>query len=327
MPDDKDDILEISFDEPEQSGASEAEVLDISFGPATAARPRRPTPKHGVPETPMTQAGVGGGEENDLPMLSAGVCPACGYALRPLETECPRCARLGPPPVPAGSAPAEDFPQAEGGPPDLPRGASRRGCLVAGIIGSVLLLAIAIAIPIGIWLQPAQRAKREYQLGLQAQIKADFDGARQHYLKALELDSNMGLAAFSMGTTYLRIGDPALLNQIESLTQRATWGQTGDLDSADGWFRKTIEIGQQLPAGKRLMDQRIRTPAHLRAFAHACLALTAMIRASAAMQADALEDAMAWFQVVQREAQAALVDGRIHRGPRPPWPRDGLSRQ
>ena len=157
-------------------------------------------------------------------------------------------------------------------------------------------------------MQPGQQAKREYQLGLQAQIRADFEEARLHYRRALELDPKMGLAAFSMGTTYLGIGDPALMDSIQTLTERASVGQTGALDTADEWFRKTIEIGQQLPASKQLMDQRIRTPAHLRAFAHASLALTALIRASAAMQADALEDAMAWFGVVQREAQAALVD-------------------
>ena len=194
-------------------------------------------------------------------------------------------------------------------PPDeLPPVQPRRGCLTVGIIGAVLLLAVAVAIPIAIWMQPSQQAKREYQAGLRAQLRANFEEARLHYRKALQLDPDMGLAAFSMGTTYLGIGDPALMQSIQQLTQRASRGETRDLDTADEWFRKTIEIGQRLPPGKQLMDQRIRTPAHLRAFSHTSLALTAFIRASAAMQADALDDAMAWFEVVQREAQAALMD-------------------
>ncbi len=157
-------------------------------------------------------------------------------------------------------------------------------------------------------MQPAQRAKREYRIGLRAQLHASFDEARQHYQRALELDPDMGLAAFSMGTTYLGIGDPALMESIQDLVTRAENGQTRELDLADEWFRKTIEIGRRLPPGKQLMDQRIRTPARLRAFAHASLALTAYIRAAAAMQADALENAMAWLKVAQSEAQAAVVD-------------------
>jgi len=177
-----------------------------------------------------------------------------------------------------------------------------------GAVGAVLLLAIAVGIPIAIWMQPSQQAKREYRLGLQDQLHSDFEGARRHYQKALSLDPDMGLAAFSMGTTYLEIGDPGLMDSIQDLTKRAAEGETAVLDSADEWFRKTLEIGQRLSPDKRLTDQRIRTPAQLRAFAHASLALTALIRASGAMQADQLDAAMAWFGVVSREAQLALLD-------------------
>ncbi|MBU0609229.1 MAG: hypothetical protein KKI08_15185 [Armatimonadetes bacterium] len=307
MPDDKDDILDISFDDEDDSPSGD-DVLDIEFAAEPAGTPLKQSPD--TPHEPARpeQAQLAREEEPaDLPMVAGGVCPRCGYAMRPLEEECPRCARLGPaaltPPEPSDHAPEEGHIEH-----DFPAAQPRRGCMVGGIIGSLLLLAIAVAIPVAIWMQPSQRAKREYQLGLQAQIRADFEEARRHYRRALELDPEMGLAAFSMGTTYLGIGDPALMDSIKALTERATAGQTSTLDEADRWFRMTLEIGQRLPASKQLMDQRIRTPAHLRAFAHASLALTALIRASAAMQADAYEDAMAWFGVVQREAQAALID-------------------
>lgn len=179
---------------------------------------------------------------------------------------------------------------------------------MGGIIGGIVLLGLIVGIPLVIWMQPAQRAKREYSLGLQAQLQANFEVARQHYQKALDFNPNFGLAAFSMGTTYLGVGDPALVQSIQAIMERASHGETWELDTADEWFRKTLEIGTRMPASERLADQRIRTPSQLRAFARASLSLTAFIRAAAAMNADALDDAMAWIQVAQQQAQAALVD-------------------
>jgi tetratricopeptide (TPR) repeat protein len=307
MPDENDDILNISLDDDHEHASAGDDVLDIDLEmdapPEPGSSPLAPAPK----PMPLSPSPADKDDVADLPMVSAGVCARCGYALRPLEDQCPRCARSGPA-APAPSDPGEHAPDEGHVEHDFPPARSNRGCLIWGIIGSCLLLATAVGIPLAIWMQPGQQAKRQYQLGLQAQIRANFEEARHYYLKALELDPEMGLAAFSMGTTYLGIGNPALMDAIQALTERASNGQTRTLDTADEWFRKTIEIGQRLPASKQLMDQRIRTPAHLRAFAHASLALTALIRASAAMQADALEDATAWFQVVQREAQAALVD-------------------
>jgi hypothetical protein len=283
MPDENDDILDISLDDNHEHTSAGDDVLDMDLEmdapPEPGSSPLAPAPK----PMPLSPSPADKDDVADLPMVSAGVCARCGYALRPLEDQCPRCARSGPA-APAPSDPGEHAPDEGHVEHDFPPTRSNRGCLIWGIIGSCLLLATAVGIPLAIWMQPGQQAKRQYQLGLQAQIRANFEEARHYYLKALELDPEMGLAAFSMGTTYLGIGNPALMDAIQALTERASNGQT------------------------RTLDQRIRTPAHLRAFAHASLALTALIRASAAMQADALEDAMAWFQVVQREAQAALVD-------------------
>ena len=183
-----------------------------------------------------------------------------------------------------------------------------RGCSLFTVAGVIAFLALVIGIPLYMWMQPLQRARREYQAGLRAQLAGDFEGARTHYQAALSLDPNMGLAAFSMGTTYLRIGDPAMLKSVDQITQKAMWGHTEELDQADKWFEQAATIGQKIPASTRLMDQKISTPARLRAFARACLAVTALIRASAAMQADQLDDAMAWFQVSTQQAQMAIVD-------------------
>jgi tetratricopeptide (TPR) repeat protein len=157
-------------------------------------------------------------------------------------------------------------------------------------------------------MQPSQRAGREYRAGLRAQLAGDFETARGHYQNALEFDPHMGLAAFSLGTTYLRIGDPGGVQSADGLAQSASQGHTEELDEADKWFRQAITIGQTLPPSERLMDARISSPPRLRAFSHACLAITALIRYSAAIQADQLDQASQWMAVVGQEAQAATAD-------------------
>jgi len=306
MADNSEDILNIELDDCDDSTAAGGGVLDVVLEPSAAgpARLPAPSPPHASVKPPAAETEF----DSDVPMISGGVCPRCGYALRPLEEQCPRCTKLGsrgaPPPGAADERP-EQLPEI--GRP-LPEARRSRGCATSGIIVGVLFLLAAIGVPIAIWMQPQQRAKREYELGLQAQLHADFETARQHYQQALELDPDMGLAAFSMGTTYLRVGDPALIQSMQKMVERATQGQTAELDRADEWFRQALQIGQRLPPSRRLMDQRIRTPAHLRAFAQASLALTAFIRSSAAMQAEQFEQALSWLQVAQREAQAAIID-------------------
>lgn len=309
MGDDTGDIIDISFDDAEESSSSADDVLDIELEPVAA--PRAPvqaasTPPPSVAPRPPAPGAAPSDDSTDLPMTSSGVCPRCGYALRPMEDKCPRCARLGPAaPV---QAPAPEFPAAGPVQEELPEAPRSRGCLVLSIIGGVLLLAALVGVPLAIYMQPAQRAKREYRQGLQAQLRAEFDLARQHYLKALDYDPTFGLAAFSMGTTYLGLTVQGLTQSMQEIMDRATRGQTWELDTADEWFHKTIEIGEQLPPGTRLMDQKIQTPNQLKAFARASLALTAFIRAAAAMNAEAFDDAMAWMQVVQQQAAQALLD-------------------
>jgi tetratricopeptide (TPR) repeat protein len=315
MPDDNDGYLEIDLDEEDGQPAGETVLeLDLDEPASTASapvvrRPRRPAspapPPPPVPPSPSESAG--------LPMTAGGVCPRCGFALRPLEETCPRChLSLDQPaekPVTDKSPSPPILADTETAlPPAEPPTAARRGGSLLTIAGIIFFLALVVGLPLYLWTQPTQRAKREYQAGLRAQLAGDFELARQHYVAALQLDPQMGLAAFSAGTTYLRIGDPALVQSIDKLTQAAIWGQTQELDEADRWFRQAAAIGQNLPPSERLMDQRINTPPRLRAFARACLALTALIRGSAAIQADQLDDGMAWFGVATQQAQAAAAD-------------------
>lgn len=301
-----DDILDISFSDEDETGQDRPDVIDITLepeGPSAAAL--TPPPRRQPSAPPQTDEA-----DDDLPMTAGGACPRCGFALRPLERQCPRCARLGdvampvpPPPAAAGSAAQDTAPSEVQTFP----GARRSGCLTAGIISGIVLI-IAAGVFTAVWLGPAQRAKREYHLGVQAQARADYERAREHYRNALDLDPRMGLAAFSMGTTYLLLGDPAMLEGIRKLTDRAVQGDTADLNMADYWFRRALAIGERLPPKVRLLDRRIQTPSKLRAFARASLALTAFLRAAAALDAEAFEDAEAWLQVALREAQAAVVD-------------------
>lgn len=318
MPDDRDEYIDINLgddDDPAPAG----EVLDVTLdddASAPAARPPSapPRPRHPAAITPS--AAKPDAPTSELPMLSTGVCARCGYALRPLEDVCPRCKQPVQSPVEnpvekAGDkspgSPSE-APQAPLPPLDAIPASPHRGCSLFAIAGTILFLALAIGIPLYLWMQPSQRAKREYQAGLRFQLAGDFETARARYRAALSLDPNMGLAAFSMGTTYLHIGDPAMLKSVEQITQKAVWGQTQELDEADWWFEQAAAVGQKIPPSTRLMDQRINSPARLRAFSRACLAVTALVRASAAIQADQLDDAMAWFQVSTQQAQAAVVD-------------------
>ncbi|MEI6501440.1 MAG: hypothetical protein WCP21_10510 [Armatimonadota bacterium] len=245
-------------------------------------------------------------------MLAAGVCSQCGYALRPLEETCPKCRRSVHDPVensvekPFGvpsSGPESPLPAPE---PALP--SPHHTSPLFTIAGTILFLSLAVGIPLYLWMQPQARARREYRVGLTAQLAGDFAAARLHYQLALGFDPQMGLAAFSIGTTYLKIGDPAMMQSIQEITNQAVWGHTADLDEADKWFQQAVSIGQAMPPNTRLMDQKINDPPRLRAFAHACLALTALIRASAALQADQLDDSMKWFGVAAQMAQAAVVD-------------------
>ncbi len=304
-----DDILNINFDSEESNEALEEDILDIEI-----------EPEDDFSASSQAEVGMAGVTQEDTavpPMIALGYCPKCGYAFRPLETECPRCAKYG-------SATTENDTQEEAfsaGTDFSPEMApSRRSAGVSFLVTFLViffLLGAAGVIILSLLMQPEQKAIREYRKGLQAQFQGKFEEARKHYQRALELDPQMGLAVFFMGTTYLRVGDPAGLENCEEFTNKAAYGDTSELDKADEWFRKTVEIGNSLPAEKRLLDQKINTPAKLRAYAHAFLDLTAIIRFVGAIQGSLIFDngenddwqaAYYWLDRAVKEAQSALID-------------------
>lgn len=297
-------FLEIELD-------PESDDLEITLeSPGTPTPPPPATVKDlaDPTSTPPSQAGP---EVSDLPMVSVGTCPECGYALRPLEVSCPRCLGEGSKPgvsEPAMTAESASEPAAV---PELPPlGSPATGRRSRWLLALVLVL-LSAGLLLGGWLvwnNPSLAAQRVYKQGLAAQLQGNFEEAQSCYRRVLQLNPDFGLAAFSLGTTFLRFGDPSLLQSMESMSERAIQGDTQSLDEADQWFRETIRIADRLPPDTRLMDQNIRDPLKLRAFARACLAVTAIIRASAAIQAEQFEDAMAWLEVVSREAQAAVAD-------------------
>jgi len=289
-PPEDDEYLDIDLDDTAEA-ESEATFLEIEIGAERAAPPPRQAPPAAPSPAP-------------LPMVRGGVCQRCGYALRPLEEVCPRCkaSAQASPPLPPAAVPEPAAP--EYAPAPLPP--QRAGCgLTHALIGGLALAAIALAV-MYVWFSPTIRARAAYREGLKLQLAGDFAGARERYRECLTLDPTMALAAFASGTTYLGLGTPNSAASLQKLMDEAMWGRTEALDEADRWFRYAIQVGQRLNPSTRLMDQRINTPLRLQAYCRASLALTALTRYSAAVQADQLEAAMAWLGVAGEEAQRAL---------------------
>jgi hypothetical protein len=302
-------ILDLNVEDLDDPTASDG-TLDVVLGdePATrvtsSARPAHSSDTTGEETQPAL----------DVPMVNGGVCSRCGFALRPLEDVCPRCrgtvvqaASAQPQALPTdqpppGLAATGQFPEVS----SSAAGGERRGCRLATLLPMGALVALVGVAGWSVWMSPSLRARRAYQEGLKLQLSGDSAGARGKYRQALDLDPAMGLAAFSIGTTYLGMGSADTARAMGELTQRAVSGQTAELDEADRWFRYAMEIARRLPANAHLMDERISTPLRLEAFSRACLATTALIRYSAAVQADDLDAAAGWLRVAGEEAQQAL---------------------
>ncbi len=292
--------LEVNLDSPGDAD-EDSETLDIVLDPEPA--PVRHDPRtRAVPPEPIAAS--------KLPMIRAGVCERCGYALRPLEETCPRCRALGSAPAsfpaPVSTGPAEHSAAS----PTLPPTPAPRGSRSRAIPVLIIALAIAAGTLTAVWVasSPQYRARALYRAGLRLQLAGDFAGARERYRECLELDPTMALAAFAIGTTYLGLGTPGTSSSMQKLTEEAMWGRTEALDQADRWFRYAIEVAQRLDPGVRLIDERINTPVRLQAYCHASLALTALMRYAAALGADQIDAAMAWLRVAGEEAQRALIN-------------------
>lgn len=307
--DDDRDIIEISFDDDDEPGGQEQEPatdpdIDIVFHdaprpsspPSTPGDVARRSPR---PAPPLPQ-------EQAEPASTEKYCPICGFALRPLDTECPRCARFDtvatPPAAAATDVPTHTDPAYP--PVRAPRPPARIGLILVAFI----ILAIAIAIPFIIINSSAYKARAAYREAVEAQLAGDLETAKARYLEALDYDPDMGLAAFGLGTAYLGISIGGQAEQhILGLLDAATGGVTSDLEQADHWFDHAIVLANRMPPNRTLQDHNISTPRKLASYAHAMKAMTAFIRYYAAILVDDFDVAGQWIAVAGQEVSQSLA--------------------
>jgi len=313
-----DDIIEISFDDDEEDEASSSDdEIEIIFhdeqedatsaetplaapeplaepGPATETE--EPSPEPAPPPPPPA--------EEAPPEPGQKYCPRCGFALPPLATECPRCARLGTQPRP-DEQPAELPPVAAPGTyPATARPRSRVGLIVAALV----MIAIAVAVPIVILNSPGYKARAAYNQAVKAQLAGDLEAAKAKYREALEYDPDMGLAAFGLGTCYLGISVGGRTDaRVQQLLDAATRGITTELDEADRWLDHAIILANKMQPNRALPDPNISTPRKLASYAHAMKAMSAFIRYYAALLAGDEVIAQQWSQAAARELNQALT--------------------
>lgn len=307
--DDDRDIIEISFDDDDDSDEQEQEPapdpdIDIVLhdGPGPSSPPSasedvgRRSPR---PAPPLPQ-------EQTEPVSTERYCPVCGFALRPLDTECPRCARLGGAAMPPAAA-TPDVPN-HTDPTYPPVRAPRPPARIGLILVALIILAIAIAIPFIIINSSAYKARTAYREAVEAQLAGDLETAKARYLEALDYDPDMGLAAFGLGTAYLGISIGGQAEQhILGLLDAATGGVTTDLEQADHWFDHAIVLANRMPPNRTLQDHNISTPRKLASYAHAMKAMTAFIRYYAAILVDDFDVAGQWIAVAGQEVRQSLT--------------------
>ena len=237
-----------------------------------------------------------------LPMTKSGTCSQCGFALGPLDQECSRC--RNPELAHKYAETTTPRPAAPAGEGVVSRPNRLRPFLFASL-GAFLLVAAAIVVYVHVQ-SPRARAMREFRQGLAAQLDRRFAEAQQHYTNALELNPSMALAAFFMGLSHLHISGADAADALMGLQSRAVYGDTRAFDLADEWFRRSINIAENLPPETRLTHDDINTPARLQSFAYTFMALTALARATAALEADQWDDAFAWLRVAGSQAALAI---------------------
>ncbi len=315
--DDDGNIIEIDFDDENDVGDTTpvqdaGPVIDVvldddapaaaSRAPSSAARPPTPRPR----STPSARTAPAPG--TDAPEAGGKPCPVCGFAIPPLETQCPRCARLGSPAA-AGGGPAQ-LPAVDpgGAYPNVEPRRRRTGVVIGVIVVVAVVVGAAALTAYLITNSPHQRARRAFDEGLKAQLAGDMETARGKYLKALELDPDMGLAALMMGMTHLGISLTGnTTGYLQQLMELAAGGDTRALSEADRWFDHAVVIADRLPPTSSLRHADIKTPAQLAAYAHVMKAITAYLRYSAGLMSEDPLSASPWLSMMQSELQQAFA--------------------
>lgn len=317
MARDDDDIIEIDFDDEDEPADTPPQtdarpVIEIVLEDDPAATTPRPPSGQARSAAPRRRTAAPARARSepppDAPDAGGKPCPVCGFAIPPLETACPRCARIGP--VPTGSGgPAELPPVDAGGAyPDVRPRRRRTGAVVGVIVVLVVIVGAAALAAYLITNSPHQRARRAFDDGLKAQLAGDMETARQKYLEALELDPDMGLAALMMGMTHLGISLTGnTTGYLQRLMELAAGGDTRTLSEADRWFDHAVVIANRLPPTRSLRHADIKTPAQLAAYAHVMKAITAYLRYSAGLMSEDPLSASPWLSVMQSELQQAFA--------------------
>lgn len=164
-------------------------------------------------------------------------------------------------------------------------------------LGLALLVALVAT---GCWLvmRPQARAARAYSAGVQALRAGDAQGAALRMELALQYEPQMAEAALCLG--FARLGFAGQGFSTYGLTQLfedARWGRTSALDGADEAFRYCVSAASGRPADAPVRSLFAATVQEMIAVAWIGQALTALLRAAAAVDTAHPDQAQQWIAV------------------------------
>ncbi len=153
---------------------------------------------------------------------------------------------------------------------------------------------------------PQARARRHFIRGVALQTAGQFDQASDEFRQAIDLDPTLAPAAVRLGLALLHLGGVAPdVSFTQEMLRRAMQGDTGPLDAADEAFRLALQMADAARPGRRFPDKAQPGTNSVRANAHACLGLTAVLRASAAIGASNSAAAVAWLREARLQCERA----------------------
>lgn len=174
-----------------------------------------------------------------------------------------------------------------------------------GALGVLLILALLGALG-WYFLGPAAAARRAYVAGTYSLADGDTAEARAKLQTALRLRPDMAEAHLSLGFAHLEFrADHFDEDDVEALFDKARWGQTAELDSADAEFDRCIEGARKRPPNAPVRAIAAATNAELISVAWIGKAMTALVRSTAAYDTGHSRDGRAWVAVALRALDEA----------------------
>jgi hypothetical protein len=240
-------------------------------------------------------------DTDKIPMLAEGRCPHCGFAMNTqLDRFCPRCKQA--PDAPAKKAGAQ-VPAAFD--TLMPRVANPRAGLRLVGIAIVALLACMVVAASAILNNPHRRAVAAYQAGAQRHLAGDFTGAVDDYRRALQLDDTLSAPALMAGMACAKLGAPRSdRDELQTLLERARWGDTEALQNADAWFEQAIERCDRHPEAPT-GDADLGDTTRVKSLAQSLQGVTAMVRVASATDAAKPDQAESWLEVARQHCEKA----------------------